>query len=424
MKKAERALVPLLAALTALSCAGCAPAGADGLYALPRMSDEYVQLETLISQRIEDGGEYAAPTGGSNRQSVQLHDLDGDGTEEAVAFLADSDHTPTVCVYRRGSGEEYFLDTVIYGEGSAVGSVEYADVSGDGIQELILTWQIGGDMRLLSVYSLAGEEPAALLNADCSEFLLSDLDGDGTEELIDLVLEPGGGSSLVRYTFGEDGGASSSSALLSEGITEILRARTGYLSDGGTALFVESGWEDELITDVFTVSADAVRNITMASSGRSGTLRTREAYAEDINGDRVMELPEASGDILNWYSLDASGRKTLAMTTYHDFANGWYLALPELMLSELTVETEDSVSGETAAVFTVADGSGRQTLLAIYTLTGENRLDRAGEEGRFVLAEGETTVYAAELFTDALTEEEITDSFNLIAYTEWQTGVS
>ena len=118
--------------------AGCVPSGADQLYALPQLSDEYVQLEALIAQRIAAGGEYAAPTGGSNRQTVQLHDLDGDGTPEAVAFLADRSHTPNVCVYRQDEEGNYYLFVAIEGVGSAVDSAEYADLTGNGANELIL----------------------------------------------------------------------------------------------------------------------------------------------------------------------------------------------------------------------------------------------------------------------------------------------
>ncbi len=422
MKKAKRCLLLALAVLMALTCGGCATAGGEGLYALPRMSDEYVQLETLIAQRIAEGGEYAAPVGGANRQSVQLQDLDGDGEAEAVAFLADSGHKPTVCIYRRDPSGEYALDTVINGDGSAVSSVEYADVNGDGVTELIIAWQISGDMGLLSVYTLQGEEPAALLSADCSEFLLCDLDGDGMEEIFDLVLDYGGASSLTRYSF-DSTGAKPSTARLSQGITEVLRAKMGLLSDGGTALFVESRWgEDELITDVFAVKTGILTNITTASGERSNTLRPMGAYAADINGDRVMELPESSGDILNWYSLDASGRRDLALSTYHDYENGWYLALSEEMIPGLTVAVTRPLAGETAATFSVTDDAGnRQELLTIYTLTGENRTDWGSAAGRFILGRNETTVYAAELLTQELTPEEITESFNLI-YTEWQTG--
>ena len=422
MRKAKRAWALVLAAFMAVTASGCIASGADGLYALPRMSDEYVQLENLISARIEDGGEYAAPVGGANRQSVQLHDLDGDGEAEAIAFLADSGHTPSVCVYRRQSEGDYALDTVINGSGSAVSRVEYADITGDGAQELIIAWQISGDMRLLCVYSLRGEEPATLLSADCSAFILSDLDGDGTPEIFDFVMESAGEGRLVRYTFSESGEEDSTAARLSKGISEILRARTGHLSDGSAALFVESRWEDDLITDVFSMTGSVLVNITMADAGRSSTLRSAEAYAGDINGDRVMELPEASGALLNWYSLDGAGRKSLVMTTYHDYENGWYLTLPEEMLSALTVTVTDDVAGETAAKFTASGEDGqREAMVVIYTLTGENRLDRAGAEGRFILAQNATTVYAGELLSKTLSQDTIEECFNLI-YTEWQTG--
>ena len=422
MRKAKRAWALVLAAFMAVTASGCIASGADGLYALPRMSDEYVQLENLISARIEDGGEYAAPVGGANRQSVQLHDLDGDGVAEAIAFLADSGHTPSVCVYRRQSEGDYALDTVINGSGSAVSRVEYADITGDGAQELIIAWQISGDMRLLCVYSLRGEEPATLLSADCSAFILGDLDGDETPEIFDFVMESAGEGRVVRYTFSESGEEDSSAARLSKGISEILRARTGHLTDGSAALFVESRWENDLITDVFSMTGNVLVNITMADSGRSSTLRSAEAYAGDINGDRVMELPEASGALLNWYSLDGAGRKSLVMTTYHDYENGWYLTLPEEMLTALTVTVTDDVAGETAVKFTASGEDGqREAMATIYTLTGENRLDRAGAEGRFILAQNATTVYAGELLSKTLSQDTIEECFNLI-YTEWQTG--
>jgi hypothetical protein len=402
-----------------VTCSGCWTVGVEGLYCLPRQSEEYVQLESLIAQRIREGGEYAAPIGGSHRQSVQLQDLDGDGVSEAIAFLADSSHTPTVCIYRQDGQGNYYLYVIISGEGSAVSSVEYADITGDGCNEFIIRWQISGDIQLLSAYSLGGEEPVeTVLSADCSEFTLCDLDGDGVSELINLRLDTVGAGTLVRYVPGEDGKLVSTSAPLSAGIGQVLRMRSGYLSDGTSALFVESRWgEDSLVTDVFTAGTDGISNITVASAGRSNTVREGLAYATDINGDRVMEIPESTGDILNWYSLDSAGRKSLAVTTVHDYEDGWYLTLPESFGTAVTVEREDTVSGETAVTLY----QGQEKLAVIYVLTGENRLDRASAGERFVLKQTDTTVYAAQLFTQDVTEEEFLHDFNLI-YAEWQTG--
>ena len=411
----------MLAAVMAFLLCGCS---VEGLYALPRLSDDYLQLEELIDEQIRSGGEYAAPTGGSNRQTVQLRDLDGDGGTEAIAFLADKSRTPTVCIYRRDGAGDFYLYVIIRGEGFAVGSVDYADLTGNGANELIITWQIGGDLQLLSVYALDEEsihrERTELLSADCSDLIVCDLDGDGRDELLDLCVDYAGTSTLVRYVFGPDGLESEYDARLSAGITEVLRLRTGYLSDGMTALYIESAWgEDGLITDVFTANG-GLANITIASTGRSDTLRTAGAYAQDINGDRALEIPESEGSVLVWYGVDSHNGRTLSMTTYHNYEDGWYLRLTgPLLTGRLNAVKTESVPGETAVTFSV----GGQGLLVIYTLTGENRLDRAEADGRFLLKQSGTTVYAAELLPggEELAESDITEGFNLI-YPEWQTG--
>ena len=404
----------LLAVLMALTFVGCA---ADQLYALPRLTDEYVQLEELIAQRIRSGGEYAAPLSGSNRQTVQLHDLDGDGTPEAIAFLADASHTPNVCVYRQDDEGGYYLFVAIEGVGSAVDSVEYADLTGSGANELILSWQIGGGIRLLSVYALNEKEQTQLLSTDCMEFTVCDLDGDGVVELLNLTDDYASGL-VTRYDFSGEGGFSQSDALLSDGVEKVLRMRSGYLADGAAALFVESQWgEDELITDVLAVRDGSLENVTRDASGRSRTLRAAGAFAADVNGDRAMEIPDSDGDILRWYGIDSDGYRELVLSTYHDYDDGWYLVLPDELL-DAAVDKAEIVPGETAVTFTGEDG----VLLTIYILTGENRLDRAEEDGRVILAQDGATVFAAASPAEGgLPLDGIAGRFNLI-YQEWQTG--
>ena len=421
MRHRFRWIIPVLAAMMALLFSGCA---ADGIYALPQLSDDYLQLEDLISAQISSGGEYAAPVGGSNRQSVQLRDLDGDGETEAIAFLADEAHTPMICIYRLDPAGDYYLYVIIRGEGSSVGSVEYADLTGDGALELVVSWQISSELQLLSVYSLQEEsirqQNTEFLNADCSDFIICDLDGDGISELLDLRIDYAGTSTIIRYVFGPNGLDSEYEARLSSGITEVLRLRAGYLTDGVTALYIESAWgEDELITDVFSAGG-GLSNITITASGRSDTLRGEGLYARDINGDRALEIPEPDGAALAWYGVSSSNVRTLAMKTYQSTEDGWYLRLSDPLLTGRinAVKTED-IPGETAVTFS-AGGDG---ILVIYTLTGENRLDRAETDGRFFLAQNETTVYAAQLLPGgaSLTEQQIKDDFSLI-YPEWQTG--
>lgn len=424
-KRGGRFLMLALGLFIAAVCTGCM-ASVDELYSLPQMSEEYVQLQDLIGQRIGEGSAYAAPTGGSNRQSIQLRDLDGDGVAEALAFLVDETRTPTVCVYRQDESGDFYPFVIITGYGSAVASVDYADLNGDGAAELIIAWQGGGDIRLLTVHSLGGrdrDDQQELLSVDCTDFLVCDLDGNGVADLLDVRLA-GEQSTVVMYTLTGEGPAASVTAPLSGQITGVRRAAAGVLSDGTPAVFVESELGQEgLITDVFTAPNGQLSNITMTPLGRSNTLRPDGIFSADMDGDGAPDVPVGDGgDMLTWYSLDPSGAMIPTLSTYYNAADGWYLVLTGPLTGDVLMERRYA-DGESSVMFTVmGDGSAPQgNVLTIYTLTGGNRLEQAEADGRFILLQEDRAVYAAQLLTDALTEKDIMDNFHLI-YADWQSG--
>ena len=82
MKSCKTATALLLIAVMLFLISGCSPIAIDELYSLPQPPEKYVQLQKLIDEEIAAGSEYSAPISGNYRQSVQLHDLDGDGQEE------------------------------------------------------------------------------------------------------------------------------------------------------------------------------------------------------------------------------------------------------------------------------------------------------------------------------------------------------
>ena len=427
MPRCKRLTALVLASVIALSCAGCMSGSVEELYSLPQMSEEYIQLQELIGQRLDEGDTYAAPTGGSNRQSVQLRDLDGDGVPEALAFLADRSHTPLVCIYRRSPEGEFYHDAILPGEGSAVARVDYADLNGDGASELILAWQGAGDLRLLSVYSLGSPDSASqecIFSAGCADFVVTDLDGNGVQDLLALQTGANGGSLAMYDLEDPDDAASAATISLSAGVTGLRRAVPGTLSDGTAALFVESDLAGSgLVTDVFVCDGGQLKNLAMSALGRSGLLRPDGLYAADVNGDGALEVPAGSGERLTWYSLNAAGDQTPAASSYYDSQGGWYLILTGILEEGLTVERHGAGGEEPAAAFIVAgDGSAPQrTVLAIYALSGPNRQDRAEVDGRFILRQEENTVYAAQLLTDELSREDILNNF-YITYDQWQLG--
>ena len=154
MKIKWRALLPAL--LLALSLSGCGGGklvfNPEELYTLPTLPAKYTELSSQINAILEDGAEYAAPSSGANIQPVQLADLNGDGREEAVAFFrkTDDEKPLKICIFS-AAGDSYEQTAVIEGSGSAVYSVVYSDLDGDGRQELIVGWKINTELQALSV---------------------------------------------------------------------------------------------------------------------------------------------------------------------------------------------------------------------------------------------------------------------------------
>ena len=92
MKYMAKKLILFAAGLfTAVALSGCALQYGDGLLALPGLPSEYVELQAEINKVLESGASPAAAESGSNRQSIQMVDIDGDGINEAIAFFREND---------------------------------------------------------------------------------------------------------------------------------------------------------------------------------------------------------------------------------------------------------------------------------------------------------------------------------------------
>ena len=429
--KRSKLILPLLLCL--LFLAGCSGEAIESYFSLPKSSDDYLQLQELVDAEIASGCEYAAPSGGSYRQSLQLHDLDGDGEDEAVVFLRDAAHNGRIVIYKLYRGR-YEAVLTLRGEGTAVGSVDYSDLNGDGAAELSVAWRVGQGLKYLTVYDLDGWGGAELLSCGCSEFIICDMDGSGPDELMVIDAEADGGGSVSLYLLAKNADALCLTARLSRGVSELERIRSCLLEDDVPALLVESACEDgALVSDLFVLQNEELRNITLNNeTGISRTKRSYTVYASDIDSDRHIEIPSPSSLFsqstadrfwsIAWNGYSADGEPTEKLDSYHSYADGWYFILPDGWHETLTVRRADDITGERSIILSELNRSTGEVSdkLIIYTLTGENRQERSHIAGRFVIREEDTTIYAASIIS-GISEEEVKERFKL-AYAEWSTG--
>ncbi len=428
-----------LGALGALLCAvltlgACAPGPSDAsLYRLPKLPTEYESLETLIDALVSDGAEYAAPTSGSNLQSVQMVDLDGDGEEEAVAFLRRAgDEKPMKVYVFRASGGSYRKYCVIEGTSHSIYSVSYVDLNGDGWREILAGIRSDLDVQNLAVYSVIDGTARQLLLTGYTRYAARDMDADGRQDLV--VLHSDEESNAVADYYAWDGAelALRSSLRLTPTVAELNRITAGVLSDGHSALFVTSVTEDgAALTDILTVGGDSLHNI----GGAAGeAFRFLDLYPTDGNGDGATEVPEsvpfaqtdpegAAYYRIRWRQYDCAGNSEIVRETYQDTQSGWSLLLPDGWDKNVSVSRTSGADGS-AVTFTRLDRGDGEPFLTIYVFTGYNRTALAARNGRITLSRQAEAVYAAELYDGGagmIDESMLRERFALIA-AEWTAG--
>lgn len=433
MKRFVRPGAFLLLAALLFCLSGCYSGNIDQYFSLPMASEEYRQLQSLIDEELASGSEYAAPIHGSYRQSVQLSDVDGDGADEALAFFRDAAKNPKINIYDSENGE-YRLALSISGEGSSIGWIDYADLTGDGQKELLVSWQISSGLSVLGVYSLAGWSGDVLLSTDSAEFVTGDINRDGCDELLNLRAANSTTYLVDQYTFPLGQEPQATSAALSAGISALQRLRMVTLAGDAPALLAESTLTTgDLVSDLFVCRDGSLINLTMNRTTQISETRRSYSlvYAQDIDGDGSTEIPHpqqlySRGDevfwSIAWFRYDASGRASTIMTTYHCVTDNWYLVLPSGWDVGLTVRRDDSVSGERAVILSRLRSDGSlEDYVAVYAITGENRYERARLDNRFLLQEEGTTVYAAKILDGKTDENTIRSRFHVI-YTDWSSG--
>lgn len=479
MKKRWLSLALVLSMLLSLS--SCLFRSPEELYRQPEKSAGYEQLNAAIRQvRTGLGAEFgvtaedASIISGDNTASIQLVDLDGDSyRESALTFLRVPGVEKPIKIYVFTQiGEEYVVTGVVEGEGTAIYTIDYCQLNGEGRKELVVNWQISTGAYQLGVYTLDDmdltewkddqaemkQDLDAMNRADLagSELLLTrcsvasdgssgvrlmDIDQDTRTEIAVVRLDSGGLNSYVELYSWHDGAFSSLLVTeLSDGVTTLNRIYANYLAGEyyPPALYVVSTLADgSRVIDVVAWLNGQLVNLAMGDDGVSRELL--QGYTEvsltDVNDDYVLELPSpyllptkgestsANFWLIDWGQYDSAGRRNHVLTTYHNVTDGWYLETPESWRDKITISRNDQVTGQREVIFSYWRGEDQEPepFLSIYRLPS-SRSSRVVENEWFVLQEEENIIYAAKFhagsWNSGLSERELLERFHTI-HSSW-----
>lgn len=306
MKYFKLFICVLLVALLLSGCSFRVSSSIDDLISPLSPFGDNADVKDALDRYAQNGYTLKMPNYGSNISSYNFYDIDGDKTDEAVAFYEPSDNLGTInLALIKKTGKEWQVVCNITGIGKDVYSLDFAQLNGDGNIELVVCWDAisNSTNHELAVYKFINNGKKSELvmlgrTKTVNTCYIVDLLSDGDDKL--LLFEVNSGSSaspkaelysLTNEYFeslGEtklDARIASFVSIKSEKIDGICRVYADAISSDGSTMITEllhwSSDYDSVISPFYRYS----------TARTEGTARKALLKSMDVDGDDTLEIP-------------------------------------------------------------------------------------------------------------------------------------
>ncbi len=431
--------------MLAVLLSGCATDSAESSLRVPEIPAEFIEFNDELNKIKAQGMELVTPGGGTNRQSVQLADLDGDGVDEGIALFREMANSYKCYVYIfKKNNDGYEVMSKIEGAGNSVDSIAYADTLGNGNNDVIIGWSVSdSDARAVTVHTIVDGYMKKLCEIAGLYYLIYDMNDDTISDLC-VVYEDAtdGMQRLAVYMAKENGLEPCGTAPLSQNSEKILRIRAGYASDGVPAIFVEKEYNSSgLVTDIIIWEDEELKNLTYSDEEKMSIITARNSanFCEDIDSDTALEIPVSQeisveyapvdSELLTgfvWYGFDEKSRFVKKAYTFRQTSENWYLSLPRDWISKTTAAHYKDDFSHTTTTFYGIGSKEPEALFTIAVISGENREKYTEQLGYEKILERNNVIYAVDIHKKRylgydITVQMLTERF-YYSSGEWSTG--
>ena len=366
---------------------GCSLKFGDSLLLLPKVPAEYVQLQQQLNGILQSGAVYAVADSGTNRQAVQLVDLDGTGDEEALAFFRTETGSYQVYAFRK-EGERYTRIGMAEGYGTSLRAIYYPTL-GDGRLGLAMCWGFDeGGAYGMTVYDFGDSGMTVLMDIQYADVTVEDIDGDGAQEMAFAIRDSVTGLYSARVLqFRENQYRVLYEVPMCLEVRSVASMQFGKVGKGQVGLYIDSlattgGYVTDLIWYDGRMAAN--RTIDQASGSGAKTWRPTSVFCADVDGDGRIDVPVShvfsyepneveQRSRLDWMNYDDLGNETKVSSTLHRANENWYLVWPEGWEDRVRLDTVSTVSLSQTVCWLPGPEGQRQPLLTVYLFTGDSR---------------------------------------------------
>lgn len=441
--------VSFFAVIMTFLLSGCSVANLDSkdLMRPPRPTGEKAQIQHVIEQNA--GGlkyTFKYPQSGEYRSAVILNDINGDGTEEAFGFYRTKGENPQthfVIIDEVGTGEDKQWELV--GEFTTalpeVTEVDFADINGDGVMEVIVGWNANSTVtNVLSVYSYVNGECRQISSDEIYyEFALGDFTQSGFDSILLMNLntaERGSEASLYCYNDKEKKITMISNVSMDSEVARFYNISVGKVNEKGVYAAFADGitgirYNTQIIYfDVlqFQLKCHIVSG-GLISEYETTNMKASSVVSQDINSDGIIEIPictkmpsdsasqglEYAG-LISWCDFNTENETVnIIRNVVINNKGGFYYIMPDEWYGRVTAIVSDDT--ETLTFIEYRDGEIGNSFLALRKYSASEWIDSGDMDGYSLILKNETYAYGYKVLNEspyAPKEQEVLNSFRAV----------
>lgn len=339
----------------------------EELLRAPTLSGDYGALQTALNDWLGESAQLKYPMQGELLSPFLLHDLDGDGEQDAAVLYTTAD-TSNVCIaiLQRDETDTWQVQQSVEGLADTVDNVRLAQLQGDDASQLVVGYTASQGDQYLAVYSYSDGRISTILEQPYEQYLVEDITGGGRDDLILMSTQESGGVQIELLTVDRDGvfqqvavtGLSedkfSGCASLAAGIGAdgrhylVLDGWTGLSGNNLASVLLCYDEETQQMVSADHISAEVLYNESL----RNVSILT----SRDLDGDGVVEIPtqpDEAGllnmsqgrrmDFIVWMDYTSTNpKKSFGLL---DEETGCYIALPMEWEGNLKLADSETVRG-------------------------------------------------------------------------------
>ena len=306
MKHSKRFCRWLLCTLLCLCLAGCSMPGeqvqVEELLRAPKLSGDYGDVQTALNDWLGESAQLKYPMQGDLLSPFLIHDLDGDGQQDA-AVLYTTAQSSNVCVaiLQKGSDGMWQVRQNVEGLADTVDSVGLAQLQPGDASQLVVGYVAAQGDHYLAVYSYTDGELSTILEQQYQQYLVEDITGGGSQDLILMSTLEDGGVQIELLTVDKEGSFQQVAVmgLSADRFSGCAPVAPGVGADGRHYLVLD-GWTgisgNNLASVLLYFDEDTQQMVPadQISTEKLYTASLRNVpslVSQDLDGDGIVEIP-------------------------------------------------------------------------------------------------------------------------------------